>query len=173
MTCILGCKCGFLVLRTFNFTSEEILSIWGLNSQENKGQNFRAWCGAAALMRASPYAALKVSCLVASYLASTNDKTGIIKGEICFADTDPDNACVLQCSPCVLLALCLLCLLHWKICAGQKTLKSITAVTMLTNLSGAEVGGWVFVAVRRAPNMMQRAASCLLSIWGRICCSFF
>ena len=48
-------------------------------------------------MSASPYAAAKASYLVASYPESSNDKTGIIKGEICFADTDPDNASVLQC----------------------------------------------------------------------------
>lgn len=66
------------------------------------------------IMSASPYAAVKVSCLVASYPGSSDDKTGIIEGEICFADTDPDSASVLQCSPRSSLALCLLRLLHCK-----------------------------------------------------------
>lgn len=53
--------------------------------------------------------AVKFSCLVTCD-ASSNDETGIIEGEICFADTYPANTPVLISSPHSSLALCLPCL---------------------------------------------------------------
>lgn len=93
--------------------------------------------------------AVKVSCLVTCN-ASSNDETGIIEGEICFADTDPANAPVLISSPHSSLALCLPC--FW-CCTNVSRTKYyyILKHKVLTNPNIAGVGGWVSVAGKRPP----------------------